>query len=263
MYRFVTYGEKTMLYSYFKIRDPWNFKPHQFEIGTPFIRSSFQDNHFFLKLYKLVKNEFAEFYNYHLGHYLENFPGDEQDFHRYVSDIVSTRIAQLKLIDPFSRKALRAKGQIQQLTTFQTFLHSVDQWKSSHALEVVIAEKNQEIARLKNQISELSDQLQALRQFEPSTKIDIRDKHLGAFIHVIHQLQDLVLADGRRLFNFQGQSAWYKLVSKYFTHDRKPIPIETARNYFPVQKEKTSKEIEVPRHLRLFKIILTSSEPGA
>lgn len=251
-----------MQHSYFKIRDPWNFKPHQFEIGTPFIRSAFHDNHFFLKLYKLVESEFPDFYNFHLAHYLGNFPGDEQDFYRYVSDVVSTRIAQLKLIDPFSRKALRAKGQMQHLTAFQKFLHSVDQWKSSQALEVVIAEKNDEIARLKDQISELSDQLQALRQFEPSTKIDIRDKHLGAFMHLIHQLQDLVLADGRRLFNFQGQSAWYKLVSKYFTHDRKPIPIETARNYFPVQKEKTSKTIEVPKDLQLFTIVLTGSKPA-
>lgn len=252
-----------MQQSYFKIRDPWNFKPHKFEVGTPFIQSSFHENHFFLKLYKLNESELPDFYDYHLGYYSQNFSGDEQDFHGYVSDMVSTRIAQLKLIDPFSRKALRTKGQIQQLMAFQKLLHSVDQWNSSQALEAVIAENNREILGLKEQISELEGQLQALRQFEPSTKIDIRDKHLPTFIHLIHQLQDLALPDERRLFNFQGQSAWYKLVSKYFTHDRKPIPIETARNYFPVQKEKTSKEIEVPTHLRLFKIILTSSEPAS
>ena len=251
-----------MLYSYFKVRDPWNFRPHKFEIGTPLIRSSFHDNHFFLKLYTLVEAEFPDYYNFHLTYYLDKFSDNEQDFHRYVSDIVSTRIAQLKLINPFSRKALRAKAQIQQLTKFQTFLHSVDQWNSSQALEAVIAENNKEIVNLRRQIIALEGQLEALRHHEPSTKIDIRDKHLPTFVHLIHQLQDLVLRDERRLFNFQGQSAWYKLVSKYFTHDRKPIPIETARNYFPVQKEKTSKEIEVPEHSRLFKIILTSSEPG-
>lgn len=251
-----------MLRSYFKIRDPWNFKPHKFEIGTPFFKSAFQDNHFFLKLYKLREIEFADFYNFHLSHYLKTFSGDEQDFYRYVSDIVSTRIAQLKLIDPFSPKALRAKRQIQWLNAFQKFLSSIDEWKSSQALEVVIAEKSKEIESLKAQIAALSDQLQALRQFEASTKINIRDKHLGAFIHLIHQMQDLVLADGRRLFNFQGQSAWYKLVSKYFTHDRKPIPIETARNYFPVRKDKTSKAIDVPKELQLFTILLSSSKPS-
>lgn len=252
-----------MQHSYFKIRDPWNFKPHKFEVGTPFIQSAFHDNHFFLKLYKLNEGELQDFYDYHLGYYLKNFPNDEQDFHRYVSDIVSTRIARLKLIDPFSRKALRARGQIYQLRAFHKFLGSVDRWNFSKALEVVIAEKNKEIAGLREQIRELESQLQALRQFEPSTKIDIREKYLPTFVHLIHQLQHIILPDDRRLFNFQGQSAWYKLVSKYFTHDRKPIPIETARNYFPVQKEKTSKEIEVPTHLRLFKIILASSEPGS
>lgn len=251
-----------MLHSYFKIRDPWNFKPHKFEIGTPLIQSSFHDNHFFLKLYKLVENEFADFYNYHLGHYLDNFPGDEQDFHRYVSDIVSTRIAQLKLIDPFSRKALRAKGKIEQLRAFHKFLGSVDRWNTSKALEVVIAEKNKEIAGLKEQITELEDQLKTFRDYKPSTEIDIRDKYLPTFIHLIHQLQNLVLPDGRRLFNFQGQSTWYKLLSKYFTHNYKPIPKETARNYFPVQKTPTIKGTQVPEDLRLFEIVLAKPKPG-
>ncbi|MCF0075690.1 hypothetical protein LZD49_34785 [Dyadobacter sp. CY261] len=251
-----------MLHSYFKIRDPWNFRPHKFEIGTPLIRSSFHDNHFFLKLYKLRKDDFSDFYNFHLRHYLQNASGAEKDFHSYVSDVVSTRIAQLKLVDPFSKKALRAKAQIEHLKAFHRFLDSVNKWNSSQTLEMVIAENNKEILRLKQQITELEYQLQALRQFEPSTKIDIRDKHLPTFVHLIHQLQDLVLYDERRLLNFQGQSAWYKLVSKYFTHDRKPIPIETARNYFPVQKEKTSKAIDVPKDLQLFAIVLTGSKPG-
>lgn len=251
-----------MQHSYFKVRNPWHLKPHRFEIGTPVVRSSFHDNHFLLKLNILGEDELSDFYNFHLRYYTDSFDGDEQHFHRYVCDIVSTRIAQLRLIDPFSRKALRAKGQIQQLRAFQSFLGSVDKWNSSRALEAVIAENNKEIVGLKQQINQLENQLLALRQFEPSAKIDIRDKHLGAFIHLIHQLQDLVLPDERRLFNFQGQSGWYKLVSKYFTHDRKPIPIETGRNYFPVQKQKTSKAIDVPKDLQLFKIVLTNSKPG-
>lgn len=251
-----------MLHSYFKIRDPWNFKPHQFDIGPPFVKSSFHDNHFLLKLNKLVESQFMDFYSHHLGHFLQNVHGSEQSFHNHVSEIVSTRIAQLRLVDPFSRKALRAKQQTERLRTFQTFLDSVDQWSSSQRLEAVIAENNKEILGLKEQISELESQLKALRQFEPSTKIDIRDKHFPTFVHLIHQLQALILADERRLFNFQGQSAWYKLISKYFTHDRKPIPIETARNYFPVQKEKTSKVVEVPKDLQLFTIVLTGSKTG-
>lgn len=252
-----------MRYSYFKIRDPWNFKPHRFEIGTVLIQSSFHDNHFLLKLYKLDDQELPEFYYFHLRYYIDSVKGNEQDFHRYVSDIVSTRIAVLKLVDPFSRKALRAKEQINQLRAFQTFLHSIDQWNSSQALEVVISEKNEEISDLKKHIAELDSQLQTLRQFEPSTKIDIRDKYLPTFIHLVHQLQNLVLADERRLFNFQGQSAWYKLISKYFTHNRKPIPIETARNYFPVQKDaEMIKGSQVPGDLRLFKIVMTRSKPS-
>jgi hypothetical protein len=94
--------KKTMQYSYFKIRNRWNFKAHRFEIGTVLIQSPFHDNHFLLKLYKLGDQEFDDYYNFHLAHYLNNFSGKDQDFHRYVSDIVSTRIAVLKLVDPFS-----------------------------------------------------------------------------------------------------------------------------------------------------------------
>ncbi|WP_244824578.1 hypothetical protein [Dyadobacter pollutisoli] len=252
-----------MQYSYFKIRNPWNFKPHRFEIGTLFIQSPFHDNHFLLKLDNLVDHELTDYYNFHLRYYIDSVNGNEQHFHRYVSDIVATRIAVLKLVDPFSRKALRAKEQINQLRAFQTFLHSIDQWNSSQALELVIAEKNEEISDLKKHIAELERQLQALRQFEPSSKIDIRDKHLPTFIHLVHQLQNLVLPDERRLFNFQGQSGWYKLISKYFTHNRKPIPIETARNYFPVQKDaEMIKGSQVPTDLRLFDIVLTRSKPS-
>ncbi|MET7254000.1 hypothetical protein [Dyadobacter fermentans] len=143
-----------MLHSYFKIRNPWNFKPHKYEIGTPFIRSSFHDNHFFLKLYQLRKDDFSDFYDFHLRHYLQKASGIESDFHSYVFDIVSTRIAQLKLIDPFSRKALRAKQQTERLRTFQTFLHSIDKWSSSQTLEAIIAENNREIVglRLENSV---------------------------------------------------------------------------------------------------------------
>ena len=251
-----------MRHSYFKVRERWNFKPHKFEIGTPVFRSDFHDNHFLLKLCKLDQNELPDFYNFHLHHYVKHVPDGEQDFHRYVSDIVSTRIAQLKLIDPFSQKSLRAKKEIEKLSRFQKFLTSIDQWNSSKALEIVIAENSKEMVVLKERIADLESQLQALRQFEPSNKIDIREKHLPTFVHLVHQLQDLVFADERRLFNFQGQSAWYKLLSKYFTHGRKPIPIETARNYFPVQKENTIKKIEIPGDSHHFSIILNTSKPS-
>ena len=52
-----------------------------------------------------------------------------------------------------SPEALRAKQQIRQLRAFQTFLESADQWHSSKALEVVIAENNKEIVGLKQQIT--------------------------------------------------------------------------------------------------------------
>lgn len=114
---------------------------------------------------QLRKDDFSDFYDFHLRHFLQNASGAEKDFHSYVSDIVSTRIAQLKLIEPFSKKALRAKAQIEDLKAFQRFLDSVDKWNSSQTLEAVIAENNKEIVWLKQQITELKDQLEVLRQY--------------------------------------------------------------------------------------------------
>ncbi|WP_342087104.1 hypothetical protein [Dyadobacter sp. OTU695] len=249
-----------MQHSYFKIRDPWNFRPHKFEIGTPFIRSSFHDNHFLSKLYDLKEREFSDFYHFHLRHHIQYFCDGEQDFHIHVSELVSTRIAHFKILDPFSRKALRTKLQIERLKGFQKFLVSIDQWNSSKTLELIIAEKSEELEDLKKQIHKLQNELQSLRQYESSTKIDICEKHLPTFINLLHQLQGLTLPDGRKLFTFQGQSAWYKLLSKYFSHNGNSIPIETARNYFPIKEpEIHGKGTQVPTDLQHFKINLIKS----
>ncbi|MGX5852446.1 hypothetical protein ACWKW6_02330 [Dyadobacter jiangsuensis] len=249
-----------MQHSYFKVRNPWNFKPHKFEIGTPFIRSSFYDNHFLLKLHNLKELEFSDFYYFHLQYHMQHFTDGERDFHLYVSELVSTRIAHLKILNPFSRKALRSKGQIEKLKHFQTFLRTIDRWNLSKSLDVIIAEKSNQLEDLKKQVSELQKELQNLRQYDSSTKIDICEKHLPTFINLLHQLQHLTLPDGRKLFAFQGQSAWYKLLSKYFSHNRNSIPIETARNYFPIKEpEIHGKGTQVPADLKHFTINLVKS----
>ncbi|OAQ38012.1 hypothetical protein A5893_16750 [Pedobacter psychrophilus] len=72
---------------YFKLRNPFNFSPHRFELGRPFtFYKSHADNFFFLKLYELNENEYPAFYQYHLEYFLKENAGEEKDFFSYVYD---------------------------------------------------------------------------------------------------------------------------------------------------------------------------------
>jgi len=47
------------------------------------------------------------------------------------------------------------------------------------------------------------------------------------------------------------------LIAKYFQHGENEIPIDTARNYFPAQKQdKPAKFIAIAEKDKLFKIVL-------
>lgn len=60
----------------------------------------------------------------------------------------------------------------------------------------------------------------------------IEDDHLPTFIDLIQQIKELILPNTvRKLLMSDYDSAYYKLISKYFPHQGKNIPINTARNY--------------------------------
>jgi len=64
------------------------------------------------------------------------------------------------------------------------------------------------------------------------------------------------LPNDNKLTRSQAQSPWYKMIAKYFMHGEKDISIDTARNYFPAQKnDKPAKFIEIPEKDKLFKIV--------
>lgn len=97
-----------------------------------------------------------------------------------------------------------------------------------------------------------------LQKYETSEKIRIVEGKLATVIDLFRQLQELTLPDERKLFRSQTQSPWYKLISKYFNHGENEIPINTARNYFPAQKNvKLIKGSEVPEEEKHFQIIPT------
>ncbi|MCF0057163.1 hypothetical protein [Dyadobacter sp. CY356] len=243
--------------SYFKIRGKFDFSPHRFEIGNPLVQTwYFNQNHLFKKIYSLAASDYAAFYDYHIQHFLIENPNQQQSFFEHLSRITSQRIAYYKMQDPYSSKQKTFQSNLIKLESFQSFLRSIDRWHLFEPLESVIAEKNRLIDQLTAENAVLKEQVKVMNEYETTEKINIVENHLGTLIDLIQQIQLLKLpSEDRKLLNVQAKSAWYKMISRYFLHGGKPIPIETARNYFSGKdNEITVKGTKVKNDHKLFKI---------
>ena len=245
-----------MIRSYFKLRGKFDFSPHRFEIGNPLIQSRhFSYNHLFKKVYGLSSTDYSLFYNYHLDYFLRSNPDQQQDFFANFYRITSERIAYYKMQDPFSSKQRIYQFNLARLEAFLSFLHSIDQWHVHQPLEAVIAEKSRLVDQLTTENEQLKQQIKAFKEYEPSEKIVIAESHLGTFVDLIQQMQQLMLPENKRLLNVQSKSGWYKMLSRYFQHGQNTIPIETARNYFSGQQQSQNiKGTKVKDDHKLFKI---------
>jgi hypothetical protein len=122
-------------------------------------------------------------------------------------------------------------------------------------LEVLLAEKDEQTRNLKDQIENLEAQIKEFNQYESAEKISVMEGKLTTVIDLFRQIQELTLPDERKLFRSQTQSPWYKMLSKYFLHGEKDIPINTSRNYFPATKNtKLIKGSEVADEDKIFTI---------
>jgi len=242
---------------YFKYRGRFDFSPHHFEIGNPIIQNKVRaDNFFLLKLYNLADNQFKLYYEFHLAYFLENHVGDEEAFFKYVYDVVINRIKHFKRLDPFSDKYARHLEPTRKLEAFLDFLKTIDKWHKTQPIESVISDKDKQIDKLKQRVADLETQLKEATKYHAAEKIVIDKGGIPAFMNLIHEIQGLALPNGNKLARSQAQSPWYKMIAKYFMHGEKDISIDTARNYFPAQKEdKPAKFIEIAEKDKLFRIV--------
>jgi len=165
-------------------------------------------------------------------------------------------LSAFKRLDPFSKKYARALEPTRKLEVFLTFLKSIDQWHKTEPIESVIGDKDNQIDKLKERITELESQLKEATKYDAAEKILIDKGGLPSFMDLIDQMQDLILPNDNKLTRSQTQSPWYKMIAKYFMHGDKEISIDTARNYFPAKKgDKPAKFIEIAEKDKLFKII--------
>ena len=147
------------------------------------------------------------------------------------------------------------KESLSKCNQFLRFLQSIDQWNHHKSLEILLAEKEGQIQYLKTQIENLETQIKEFNQYESAEKISVMEGKLATAIDLFRQIQELTLPDERKLFRSQTQSPWYKMLSKYFLHGEKEIPINTARNYFPANKStKLIKGSDVADEDKIFQI---------
>jgi hypothetical protein len=241
---------------YFKFRSRFDFSPHRYDIGRPlFSNKTLEDNFFLLKIYEIDGKEYGLFYDYQLDFYLKANPDKEEAFFNHVYDIVISRIRHFKRQDPFSSKYASGLEQTRKLEAFLDFLKTIDRWHKVEPLESVIGEKDRLIDQLMERIAELEAQLKQAREFDANEKIVITNGYIAAFMNLIDQLQNLSSVN-TKLVSSQGQSPWYKMIAKYFMHGDKHISIDTAKNYFPANKnDKRPKYINIAEDDKLFQIV--------
>jgi len=247
---------------YFKFRDPFNFSPHHFDIGNAIVQNKgLADNFFLKKLYDLEDGEYGPYYYFHLDHFSKRYPNQEEQYFNHVTDIVISRIDHYKKKDPFSSSYPNHMASVKKLEAFLAFLKTIDRWHKLEPIESVIAEKDREIDRLNARIEMLEAQLKEATKYDASEKIVLSKGGIAAFMNLVHQMQDLKMPNDNKLARSQGQSPWYKMIAKYFKHGDKDISIDTARNYFPAQKDdKPAKFIEIAEKDKLFKIVPKESK---
>lgn len=245
-----------MITTYFKHRSRFNFSPNTFEIGRPLIQNKkVEDNFFLLKLYELRQEQYPDYYQFHLAHFLKTNPNEKETFFTHVKDITVNRIKHFKRTDPFSGKYAPNMLSATKLENFHKYLQSIDQWNKSKPIENVISEKDELIKQLKEQVKQLEAQVKEHNKYEAGEKIAINKGSFPIFIDLVLKLQELTLPNDHKLARSQTQSPWYKMIAKYFMHGENEIPIDTARNYFPAKKgEQSAKFISIDDKDKIFEI---------
>ncbi|EOR95361.1 hypothetical protein ADIARSV_1473 [Arcticibacter svalbardensis MN12-7] len=202
------------------------------------------------------EDEYPAFYQYHLEYFLKENASEEKEFFSYIYELTTTRISYYKQHTPFGSRHILNKESLRKCNQFLKFLYSIDQWNHHKSLEILLAEKEEHIQKLKVNIEELEGHIKELNQYESAEKISITEGKLATVIDLFLQLQEQSSPDERKLFRSQTQSPWYKMLSRYFLHGEKEIPINTARNYFPAnKKDKLIKGSDVADEDKIFKII--------
>lgn len=242
--------------NYFRPRRFFDFAPHPYDVGNPFgFWHKYEDNHCLKKIYTLNDDKFEVFYQYHLAYTLETGVYSKEAFFIKVLELIGDRIKHLKAKDPFSTSHDRDMFCIGRLQQFQRYLNTIDEWNARPS-NVVIAEMEVVIQKLRQEIEVLQARWDSMKGFEVSQKIWIKQGYLPTVIDLFKQIEKLEVPSGGILLKYDHQVAYPRMISKYFCHAGNDIPVETLRNYYVVKKDDVPvKGTSIQSEHKLFKIV--------
>jgi len=246
-----------MSVTYFKPRDRFDFAQDTLDVGNPLTwdRSQFL-KHFFKRVFIIPGDRIDEFYQHHLAYYLANHSnGTEEIYFKYFWSLIERQLKVLMGKDVYDKNHVRNEREIERLQKFTELLISLDRWNFHKSNDAVIAQQDSEIHVLKQQVSHLKAELKRATALETEGYINIAEGYRNTVLDLYLQMQELKIPEGKELMFSQTQSAWTKMICKYFREGDKEINLETIRRYFPSDKrEPGDKHADIPVKSKLFTI---------
>jgi len=243
---------------YFKYRNLFDFDPKTNDVGFPLPwTKGNEDNHFLYRLYKKNKEEYDTLYQHHLSFFLSKYPdATEQEFFIHVKRIITDAISELINKDRYSSKHSRRQRNRLQLQEFLEYLDSIDRWFIQSTDQETIKRQLEEINKLIAENKKLKEENKKLRELETKDYIDIRDGRNRTLYHLMLQIRELKLEDGKELTNATTLNIWCKMIAKYFKVGGKEISYESVKRYFPPENSADlTKYRDIPKKDQLFTIV--------
>jgi cell division protein FtsB len=218
---------------YFKPHESFDLNPHHYDVGVfTGLKDGYEDNLFIKKLFILPEQEYTDYYQYHLSYFLGKEPQGEHAFFSFVWQIVLRRIRFIENKNPFNSSHALDMEILEKLLHFQKYLRSIDQWNTQKTLPEIIVDQQEEIAKLNAKNNKLKEENKKLRELEPKDFIDIREGRQRTLYHLMLQVRELKLEDGKQLTKATTLNIWCKMIARYFRVDGEQISLQSITRYF-------------------------------
>jgi len=244
---------------YFKHRAIFDFDKNTNDVGfaLPWKKVN-EDNHFLFRLYKKHKGQYKELYQHHLQFFLNKYDdATEQEFFTFVKKLITDEIGAIANKDRYKSDHAKDRRNSMQLQEFLDYLNTKDQWFIQSNDKETISRQLTEINKLIAENRKLKDENKKLRELETKDYIDIRNGNQKVLYHIILQLRDLKMEDGRELVNATTLIIWSKMIVKYFRVDGNEISIESVKRYLSYSDNADATKYKpIPQKDQLYNIVL-------
>lgn len=259
---------------YFKKQKNFDFMPHKYDLGRPFLQKHLKyDIHFLNKIVKLKDSEHQKLYDYHKNYYLTSNPQPNKVlFFEELFNLVESGIKRELSKDPSNMLLKKNKWEkkIQKYKSFLGFLKNKEEWDiirskkevawnqiqeinkklkvkedENKMLQVENKKLNEELNRKTKKIKELELERSKYRVL-PQHKIDIRFDKKETLIDIFHQLLLLEHWNHKKyngsIFFTRSYNTWAKMISNNFTEGNQDISFDTVKKHFEKTKIGLNKE---------------------